>query len=32
MQSLIFIQNFAEMFGVLSKPADHVKIKSDGET
>lgn len=32
MQSLIFVKNFTEEFGVLSKPDDSVKINSDGET
>lgn len=32
MQSFIFVQNFTEMFGVLSILADSVMIDSVGET
>lgn len=32
MQSLIFIQNFAEVFGVLRILDDSFRIDSDGET
>ncbi len=32
MQSLILIQNYAEVFGVLSMRDDRVKIYSVGET